>query len=164
MKLEPFRDFGDHLRESFEFRKWNAGFGDFIMTGCRFRCKDGLIDQYRICGVLSFIKILAELLTELRGILLVDDSLRFKSFSKEFPGAGVLVYLFVHQRLGHGWCILFVMTKLAETDNVNNHIAFERLPVIKRHLSRQYDRFRIVAIDVQNRCLNHLDHIGTIGC
>ena len=76
----------------------------------------------------------------------------------------MLVYLFVHQRLSHGRCILLIMAKLAETDNINHDIALECLPVIKCHLCCQYDGFRVVAIDVQYRSLNHLDHIGAVGC
>ena len=47
-------------------------------------------------------------------------------------------------------------------DQIDDHIALEFLAVVDGDLSRVQYRFRIVAVDMKNRRLNHLGDVGTV--
>ena len=70
--------------------------------------------------------------------------------------------LLVHQRLRQRRRVLLVVAELAEADDVDDDVLVELLPVVERDLAAQDDRFRIVAVDVQHRRLDHLDDVGAV--
>jgi hypothetical protein len=71
--------------------------------------------------------------------------------------------LLVHQRLGERRLVALVMAEPPVTEHIDHHRLLERLPVLGRHLGGKYNRFRIVAVHVQDQGLDHLRDIGRIG-
>ncbi len=56
------------------------------------------------------------------------------------------------------------MTMTAVADHIDNNILAESHAEIKCQLSDEKNRLRIISIDVKNRCVDHLGHIGGIQC
>ena len=69
---------------------------------------------------------------------------------------------FIHQWLGDHWFVLLVVAQRAKTNHIDNHVLMERHPEIKRDFSHHDDSFRIVAVDMKDRRLNHFRHVGAI--
>ena len=74
----------------------------------------------------------------------------------------MLANFFVHQRLSAGGLIGFVVTTTAVAHQINDHVFAELIAIIHRQQGGKHHRIRIVAIDMENRRLNHLRDIGTI--
>ena len=70
--------------------------------------------------------------------------------------------LLVHQRLGEGRLVAFVVTEAAIAEHVDHDRLREFLPVLDRDLGREHHRFRIVAVHMEDQRLDHLRHIGRI--
>ena len=121
-----------------------------------------VIRQYRIMGMTSFVHGSTVIGCERIDIRFGNYILRNQLVSIELARAGMLTDFFIHQGLGHCWCVLLIVTQLTEADNVNHDIAVEFLAIIDGNLRCQYDRFGVIAIDMQDRCFNHLDHVRTI--
>ena len=66
----------------------------------------------------------------------------------------------VHERLCITRFVSFVMAQLAETDDVEDHVLVELLPVFQSDLKRTVSCLGVIAIDVKNRQLGHARHIG----
>ncbi len=71
---------------------------------------------------------------------------------------------FVHQWLSRRWLVGFVVTATAITNQIDNHIFTKLVAVIHGQHSRKHHCVWVVAIDVQNRRLNHLGDICTVFC
>ena len=54
------------------------------------------------------------------------------------------------------------MPELAITDDVDHHILVEGLAIFDRNLGYQRHRFRIVTIDVEDRCIDHLEDVSAV--
>ena len=67
--------------------------------------------------------------------------------------------LLVHQGLGEGRLIGFVVTEAAIAEHVDDHRLPELLPEFDRNLRRIDNRFRIIAIAMEYRRLDHLRHV-----
>ena len=76
--------------------------------------------------------------------------------------AGVLGDLLVHQRLRQARRVLLVVAELAEADDVDHHVLVELLAVVQRQLGAQHHGLGVVAVDVQHRRFDHLDHVGAV--
>jgi hypothetical protein len=68
----------------------------------------------------------------------------------------------VHQRLGERRLVAFVVAVAAIAEHVDDDGLLEFLPELGRDLGGEDDGFRIVAVDVENRRLDHLGDIGRI--
>ena len=68
----------------------------------------------------------------------------------------------VHQRLGEGRLVALVVAMAAIAEHVDDHRLLEFLPELGRDLGREHHRFRIVAVHMENRRLDHLGDIGRI--
>ncbi|MNU43136.1 hypothetical protein D3C71_319130 [compost metagenome] len=69
----------------------------------------------------------------------------------------------IHQRLGEGGIVAFVVAEAAVAEHVHHRVLVELLTVFRRHLGGEDDRFRVVAVDVEDRGLDHQRHIRRIG-
>ncbi len=69
----------------------------------------------------------------------------------------------VHQRLGEGRLVALVVAEAPVAEHVHNHRLVELLAELGGHLGGIDDRFRIVAVSVQDRRLDHLGDVGGIG-
>ena len=68
----------------------------------------------------------------------------------------------VHARLRDRRFIGLVMTLAAVADHVDEHVAGKGHAVFQRQPGDQQHRLGVIAIDMEDRCLNHLDDIGAI--
>ena len=69
----------------------------------------------------------------------------------------------VHQRLGHRGVIALIVTKPAIAEHVDDHVLAEQLAVFGAHLGGEGHGLRVVAVDVEDRRLDHQGHVGRIG-
>ena len=69
---------------------------------------------------------------------------------------------FIHQRLGDGRFVCFVVSLAAIAEQVNDDILMKPLAKIQRHLCREYDCFGIIAVNMENRRVHHLGDIAAI--
>ena len=68
----------------------------------------------------------------------------------------------IHQRLRHRGVITLVVTAPAVADQVNDDIGFELLAVPKGNFCDPENSLGVIAVHVENRCLDGLCHIGGI--
>ena len=71
--------------------------------------------------------------------------------------------LLVHQRLGERRLVAFVVAVAAVADHVHHHVLLEALAVFDRDARAVDDRFRVVGVDVEDRRVDHLGDVRTIG-
>ena len=69
----------------------------------------------------------------------------------------------VHQRLGEARLVALVVPEPPVAPHVDDDVAVELLPIFDRDLAREGHRFRIVAVDVEDRGLDTLGHVRRIG-
>jgi hypothetical protein len=69
----------------------------------------------------------------------------------------------VHQRLGEAWLVALVVAEAAVTPHVDDDVAVEPLAELDRQLAAEGDRFRVIAVDVQDRRLDGLGDVRRIG-
>jgi hypothetical protein len=91
-----------------------------------------------------------------------SKALRRQLVGVQLARAGVLGDLAVHQRLRQRRRVLLVVAELAETDDVDHHVLAELHAVVQRHLRSQHHGLGIVAVDVQHRRIDHLDHVRAV--
>ena len=65
----------------------------------------------------------------------------------------------IHQRLGEAGLVTLVMAEAAVAPHIDDDIAAKGLAIIDGELAGESHRFGIIAIDVQDRCLNALGHV-----
>ena len=69
----------------------------------------------------------------------------------ELARTGMLGDLLVHQRLGHQRLVLFVVAQAPVAHQVDHHVLVEIHAVVERDFRHQQHRFRIIAVDMENR-------------
>ncbi len=89
--------------------------------------------------------------------LLVDQTLGVQR-----AAGRVRLDLLVHQRLRGGRLVRLVVTGTTVADQVDHHVLLELHAVVHRQLGDEVDRLRIVRVDVEDRRLNHLRHVGAV--
>ena len=77
--------------------------------------------------------------------------------------AGMRCDLLVHHRLGERRLVAFVVAVPAVAEHVDDDRLVEFLPELDRDLGREHHGFRIVAVHVEDRRVDHLRHVGRIG-
>ena len=68
----------------------------------------------------------------------------------------------IHEWLGEGWLIKFIVSKSSVSDNIDNHILMELLSVFCCNLTYSSNIFNAVPINVEDGCSNTLTNICTI--
>ena len=76
------------------------------------------------------------------------------------PGVGL--DRLVHQGLGVGRLVAFVVPVAAESDQVDDDVLVELLPVVESDLEHAVRGLRIVGVDVKDRDLVDLGHVGRV--
>ncbi len=71
--------------------------------------------------------------------------------------------LLVHHRLGERRLVALIMAVAAIAEHVDDDRLVEFLPELDRDLGSEHHGFRIVAVDVEDRRVDHLRHVGRIG-
>ncbi len=96
------------------------------------------------------------------GIALFDHAFFFEALRVEFAHLGVLTDFVIHQRLGELGLVALVMPEPAIAPHVDHDVAAEGLAVFDRQLAGEGHCFGIVAVDVEDRCLDALGHIAGV--
>ena len=81
----------------------------------------------------------------------------------DFERRGMRRDLLVHHRLGERRLVAFVVAVSAVAEHVDDDGFMEFLPELDRDLGPEHHGFRVVAIHVEDRRVDHLRHIGGIG-
>ncbi len=76
-------------------------------------------------------------------------------------GGGVGADLLIHHGLGDRRLVRLVVTQAAVADQVDDHILMKLVAEVQRQLGDEDHRLRVVAVDVEDRGLDYLGHIGT---
>ena len=71
--------------------------------------------------------------------------------------------LLVHQRLGERGLVAFVVAVPPVAEHVDHDRLVELLPELDRDLGGEHHRFRIVAVHMEDRRVDHLRHVRRIG-
>ena len=101
------------------------------------------------------------------GLHLLDFALGDHAFADEpvgvdFQRAGMVGDGLVHPRLGERGLVALVVAVAPVAEHVDHDRLLEFLPEFGRDLGREHDRLRIVAVDVEDRRLDHLGDVGGI--
>ena len=96
-------------------------------------------------------------------IVLGGDALADQAPGVEVADRRMVLDLRVHQRLGHRRVVALVVTEPAVAEHVDHHVLAELLAVLGGDLGGVDHGFRIIAVDVENRRLDHQGHVGRIG-
>ena len=78
----------------------------------------------------------------------------------ELADADPILDLLVHERLGERRLVALVVAVAAVAEHVDHDVLAERLAEVERQLGDVDDGLRILAVDVEDR---HLDHLGDVG-
>ena len=116
---------------------------------------------------LASLKLLLENLGKAHGMfggpIGVDHAFLHQTLRVDFAHARLALDHLVHQRLGEAGFVAFIVAKAAIAPHVDHDVAVEALAELDCHLAGKGHRFGIVAIDVEDRCLDALRHIARIG-
>ncbi len=85
-----------------------------------------------------------------------------EAFRIDLTGRGMTFDLGVHHRLGEHGLVALIVPKATIAEHVDDNVLAEFLAVLGRDLGRIGDRFRIIPIDVEDRCLNHQSDIRRV--
>ena len=91
-----------------------------------------------------------------------EQTLSNQTLGVEVASSLLYLDLAIHHRLGCRRLIGFVMTPAAIADQIDHHILAKSFAVIHSQLTGEYNRLRIITIDVQDWCANQLGNIGTV--
>ena len=92
-----------------------------------------------------------------------DDVLADKLVGVDLARGRMLADRLVHQRLGKRRLIALVVAKAPVAEHVDDDGTLEFLAELGCDLGCKHHGLRVVAVHVEDRCLDHLGHIGRIG-
>ena len=122
----------------------------------------GLVGAVVLTGLELGFQMAAPCALDLIGFLLAHHTFVDQLFAIDVIGGPVRPDRLVHQRLGEAGLIAFIVAEPAIAEHVDDDGLAEFLAVFGGDLGRINDGFGIVAIDVENRSLDHFRHIGGI--
>ncbi|MNI15840.1 hypothetical protein D3C73_691460 [compost metagenome] len=96
------------------------------------------------------------------GFAFGQHALRGQLVGVQLARAGVMADALVHQGLRQRRGVLFVVAQLAEANDVHDDVVTELQAVVQGQLGDEHHGFGVVAVDVEHRGFNHLDHVGAI--
>ncbi len=121
-----------------------------------------VVGQDRLVGVITAVERLAAGGDHFIAAAGRDHALLCQAVRVELARGRQLRNRLVHQRLGHHRLILLVVPEAPVAHEVHHHVLVERHSVIERDLGHEAHRFGIVAVDVEDRHLQHFRDIGAI--
>ena len=99
---------------------------------------------------------------DLLGLLDRDVATTDEGLGVELAHRALLLDQVVHQRLGVRRVVALVVTATAVADQVDDDVAVERLPVLERQPGHPDARLGVVAVDVEDRRLDHPRDVGAV--
>ncbi|MCY1222428.1 hypothetical protein D9M72_345210 [compost metagenome] len=167
VQLQRLRRGGDALGQALQFGHRHGGVGGVgpLAVQERHPVHGELVLEVRqdgVGGVLAGVHRGAVFLDLLVAELGRDQVLRGQLVGVQPARAGVLGDLLVHQRLRDRRGVLLVVAQLAEADDVDHDVLVEFHAEINGQLHGVHHGFGIVAVHVQHRGLDHLDHVRAV--
>ena len=86
-----------------------------------------------------------------------------QALAVELARRRVVLDVRVHQGLGHGRVVALVVAEAAIAEHVDDHVLAELLAVLGGDLGGEDHRFRVVAVGVEDRRLDHQRRVRRIG-
>ena len=123
----------------------------------------GLVDLVALRGLEIRFQALAPLPGQGVGLARGQDPLGGQAIGVDLPRGRMAVDRPVHQRLGEGRLVALVVAEAPVAEHVDHHVLLEGLAELDGDARDMDDRLRIVAVDVQDRRLDHLGDVGAIG-
>ncbi|MND94386.1 hypothetical protein D3C80_866020 [compost metagenome] len=96
------------------------------------------------------------------GALGIDAAGLDQRLGVQLAGGALLADLLVHQRLGAVRLVGLVVAATAVADQVDDHVTLELHAVVDGQLGHEQHGFRVVAVHVQDRRLDHLGNVGGV--
>ena len=167
MQGEAFGNRRQSLRQTLQLGHRHGGVAGFDITlgqerGPVDRHRMLVAREHRVVQQLALVEVGAIFGDHLIGTLGSQDALGDQLVAVEFARPRMLVDDLVHQGLRHHRLVLLVVSKLAITDDVDHHVLVEGLAIFDGQLGNQRHGFRIVTIDVEDRCIDHLEDVGAV--
>src|SRR3546814_797230 len=164
---EVFGNRGELFADAGKLGKRHAGIGLIGPFGAQEGGPVGgilvlVVGQHRLDSALAVFHELTVVFDQLIGFAFGQYALRHQLVGVDLTRAGVLAYALVHKRLSQRGGVLFVVAQLAEADDIDHDIVMELRAVIQRQLGYIHDGFGLVAIHVEHRRFDYLDHVGAI--
>ena len=122
----------------------------------------GLVGAVVLRGFKFRVEAAAPVGLHLLDFALGDHALADEPVGVDFQRAGMVGDGLVHQRLGERGLVALVVAVAPVAEHVDHDRLLEFLPEFGRDLGREHDRLRIVAVDVEDRRLDHLGDVGGI--
>ncbi len=96
------------------------------------------------------------------GALGIDATGLDQCLGVQFTRGALLADLLVHQRLSAVRLVGLVVAATAVADQVDDHVTLELHAVVDGQLGHEQHGFRVVAVHVQDRRLDHLGNVGGV--
>ena len=96
------------------------------------------------------------------GLLDGDVALLHEQLGVDLSHGAAGVDASVHERLRVAGVVALVVAVAAVAEHVDDDVLVERLPVGEGQPGHAHDRFGVVAVDVEDRGLDHLRHVGGV--
>ena len=117
--------------------------------------------------ILAGLELLVELRLE-RGLHVLDLAFGDQPVGHQpigvFLQRGLLALdVLVHLGVGEHGLVALVVTEAAVAEDVDDHVLVELLPELGRHLGGVDHRLGVVAVDVEDRRLDHQRDVGRVG-
>ncbi len=97
------------------------------------------------------------------GLGLGEDAFGDQALDVDLQRGRLVLDLRVHQRLGEGRIVAFVVAEATVAEHVHHHVLVELLTVFRGDLRSEDDRFGVIAVDVEDRRLDHQGDIRRVG-
>ena len=101
------------------------------------------------------------------GLYALDVGAGEQALGDQLPGvdlghAGMLADTGIHQGLGEGRLIGLIMAVAPVAEHVDDHGLAEALSEVDGDLGHMHHGFGIVAVHVEDRCIDHLGDVGRV--
>ena len=170
MNAEAIRHFGDLAADILQLVDRDAGIALawIVAEVCGFVARPLSVEPVGFVGFVAGagfqfdIEARAPVGLRLLDFALSHHAIRDQALGINVEGRGMPCDFLVHHRIGERRLIAFVMSVTAIAEHVDDDRLVEFLPVFDRNLGGKHYRFRIVAVHMENRRVDHLGNIGRI--
>ncbi len=123
----------------------------------------GAVRPVGLAGEELLLEIGAELRLKTLDLLGCEEPFLDQSVGIDLDHAGMLGDALIHQRLGEGRLVRLVMAVPPVAEHVDDDRLAETLAELGGDLGDVDHGFRIVAVHVEDRCVDHLGDVGRVG-
>lgn len=115
-----------------------------------------------LAASIAFLQNLPDALLVGFNFILGQASFLLKLFGVQLSNGSLLSNSLVHLGLGEAGLVSFVVTVLAVADKIDNNVSVEGLAPVSSKLHDESDSFSVIAVYVENGCVDGFGDIGTV--